>query len=181
MEQKDVYICYNGADLDWVTRLAEQIESETIDGNPASRPLTAFFDKWDIAPGQSLIDRMNDGMQAARHVVPILSPEFLKADWPRFEWKHIVAQDPNNTQGRLIPILFRDRTIDSSERIDLCAPFRDLRYIDFRKPGEFKRSFAELIRRVRNLPQERGRRMPVSFPRFSNHGAQKISKTFWAC
>ena len=46
------------------------------------------------------------------------------------------------------------------ERIDLCAPFRDLRYIDCRKPGEFKRSFVELIRRVRNLPQERGRRLP---------------------
>ncbi len=160
MEQKDVYICYNGADLDWVKRLAEQIESETIDGNEASRHLTAFFDKWDIAPGQSLIDRMNEGMKSARHVIAVLSPEFLKADWPRFEWKHIVAQDPNNSQGRLIPILLRDRSADGGERIDLCAPFRDLRYIDCRKPGEFKRGFVELIRRVRNLPQERGRRLP---------------------
>src|SRR6266536_905349 len=101
---------------------------------------------------------MNEGMKTARHVVPVLSPEFLKADWPRFEWKHIAAQDPNNTQGRLIPILFRDRSLDGSERIDLCAPFRDLRYIDFRKPSDFKHSFVELIRRIRNLPQERGRR-----------------------
>lgn len=160
MEQKDVYICYNGADLDWVKHLAEQIESETIDGDATSRHLTAFFDKWDIAPGQSLIDRMNEGMKSARHVIAVLSPEFLKADWPRFEWKHIVAQDPNNSHGRLIPILLRDRTADCGERIDLCAPFRDLRYIDCRKPGEFKRSFVELIRRVRNLPQERGRRLP---------------------
>lgn len=151
MEQKDVYICYNGADLDWVKRLAEQIESETIDGNESSRHLTAFFDRWDIAPGQSLIDRMNEGMKSARHVIAVLSPEFLKADWPRFEWKHIVAQDPNNSKGRLIPILLRDRSADGEERIDLCAPFRDLRYIDCRKPAEFKRSFVELIRRVRNL------------------------------
>ncbi len=99
-------------------------------------------------------------MKSARHVVAVLSPEFIKADWPRFEWKHIVAQDPNNTQGRLIPILFRDRSTEGGERIDLCAPFRDLRYIDFRKSGEFRRSFIELIRRVRNLPQERGRRLP---------------------
>lgn len=160
MELKDIYICYNGADLEWVKSLAEQVESETIDGNQTSRPLTAFFDKWDIAPGQSLIDRMNEGMKTARHVVPVLSPEFLKADWPRFEWKHIVAQDPNNSQGRLIPIMLRDRSADGGERIDLCAPFRDLRYIDFRKASEFKRSFIELIRRIRNLPQERGRRLP---------------------
>jgi hypothetical protein len=159
-EQKDVYICYNGADLEWVKRLAEQIESETIDGNEGSRHLAAFFDKWDIAPGQSLIDRMNAGMKSARHIIAVLSPEFLKADWPRFEWKHIVAQDPNNSQGRLIPIMLRDRSADGVERIDLCAPFRDLRYIDCRKASEFKRSFVELIRRIRNLPQERGRRLP---------------------
>ena len=104
MEQKDVYICYNAADLDWVRKLAEQIESETIDGLSTSRKLTAFFDKWDIAPGQSLIDRMNQGMDASRHVVVVLSPEFLKADWPRFEWKNIVAQNPNNVGERIIPI-----------------------------------------------------------------------------
>jgi hypothetical protein len=158
MDHKDVYICYNGADLDWVRSLAEQIESETIDGNAASRKLAVFFDKWDIGPGQSLIDRMNEGMKSSRHVIAVLSPEFLKAEWPRFEWKHIVAQDPNNARERLIPVLLRDRSNDTTERIDLCAPFRDLRYIDFRKGTEFKRAFLELVRRIRNLPQERGRR-----------------------
>jgi hypothetical protein len=43
MEQKDVYICYNGADLDWVKSLAEQVKSETIDGNETSRRLTVFL------------------------------------------------------------------------------------------------------------------------------------------
>ena len=30
----------------------------------------------------------------------LLSPEFLKADWPSFEWKDIVADDPNIKKGR---------------------------------------------------------------------------------
>ena len=156
---KDAYICYNGADLDWVRQLAEHLETETIDGNRQSRALSVFFDKWDIAAGQSIIDRMNDGMESARHVVTVLSPQFLRADWPRFEWKHIVANDPNNTRGVLVPILLRDLTKDGKERIELCAPFRDLRYIDFRKPAEFKRSFVELVRRIRNQPTERGRKL----------------------
>ncbi len=159
MEQKDVYICYNAADLDWVRALAEQIESETIDGLPSSRKLSAFFDKWDIAPGQSLIDRMNQGMRVSRHVIVVLSPEFLKADWPRFEWKHIVAQNPNNAGERIIPIRLRDLSRDGQERIELCAPFRDFRYVDFRKQSDFKRSFNELTRKVRNLPPERGRKL----------------------
>ena len=86
---------------------------------------------------------MNDGMESARHVVTVPSPEFLRADWPRFEWNHIVANDPNNTRGVLLPILLRDLTKDGKERMELCARFRDLRYIDFRKPAEFKRSFVE--------------------------------------
>jgi hypothetical protein len=159
MDPKDAYICYNQADFGWVQRLAEQIESETIDGSESGRPLVAFFDRWDIDAGQSLIDQMNAGMNAARHVVAVLSPEFLKADWPRFEWKHIVASDPNNAKGKLIPILVRDTTIDGKERINYPAPFLDLKYIDFRKSQDFRRSFGELTRRIRNLPPERGRRL----------------------
>jgi hypothetical protein len=156
---RDAYVCYNSADLDWVRPLAEQLESETIDGSPQSRHLSIFFDKWDIAAGQSLIDRMNQGMESARHVIIVLSPEFLKADWPRFEWKHIVANDPNNTKGTLIPIYLRDVTKDGNERIQICAPFRDLRHIDFRKQIDFRRSFVELVRRIRNQPAERGRKL----------------------
>jgi len=41
-------------------------------------------------------------MDSSRHVVAVLSPEFLKAGWPRCEWKKIVADDPNSKKGRLI-------------------------------------------------------------------------------
>jgi TIR domain len=73
MDPKDAYICYNQADFGWVQRLAEQIESETIDGSESGRPLVAFFDRWDIDAGQSLIDQMNAGMNAARHVVAVIT------------------------------------------------------------------------------------------------------------
>ena len=35
-----------------------------------------------------------------------------------------------------------------------------MRYVDFRKASEFKRSFLELVRRIRNQPAERGRKLP---------------------
>lgn len=160
MDHKDAYICYNSNDLDWVERLAEQLESETIDGTKTSRTLNVFFDRWDMEPGDSLIDKMNEGMSKARHVVCVLSPEFLAADWPRFEWKHIVASNPNNVGGRIIPILYRHKGLDGTARLNLPAPFRDLKYIDFRKTSEFRAGFAELVRKIRNMPPERGRRLP---------------------
>jgi hypothetical protein len=41
--------------------------------------------------------------------VALLSHEFLKADWPRFEWQRIVADDPNNTCGAQSTLLTADR------------------------------------------------------------------------
>ncbi|MBK1884410.1 toll/interleukin-1 receptor domain-containing protein [Luteolibacter pohnpeiensis] len=160
MDNKDAYICYNSNDLDWVKRIAEQLESETIDGAKSSRTLNVFFDRWDMGPGDSLIDKMNEGMAKARHVICVLSPEFLAADWPRFEWKHIVASDPNNVGGRIIPILYRDKGADGTTRLNLPAPFRDLKYVDFRKASDFRAGFADLVRKIRNMPPERGRRLP---------------------
>jgi hypothetical protein len=38
-------------------------------------------------------------MDSSRHLVAVLSPKFLTADWPRFECKSVVADDLNNTRG----------------------------------------------------------------------------------
>jgi len=160
VEPKDVYLCYNSADQPWVKSLAEQLESETIDGSPTSRRLRVFLDLWDIDSGESLIQKMNEGMKHSSHVVTVLSPEFMRAPWPTFEWTHVVALDPMNAKRRLIPLLLRDVSKDGQERIDLCAPFRGLNYLDFRREENFASEFRKLVRRLRGQQQERGALRP---------------------
>jgi hypothetical protein len=162
-ESYDLYLCYNRADQPFVVKLAAAIESETIDGLKSSRHLKVFLDEWDIQPGENMVQRMNQGMRAARNVAAILSPEFLDAPWPTFEWTHIIADDPINTSGKLIPLLVRDLDLAGQRRIELVAPFRVLKYIDFRRDADFHKSFLSLISRLRNLPPQRGqRRAPVA-------------------
>lgn len=158
---KDAYICYNSADREWVERLAAQLESETLDGTPHTRRLSVFFDKWDMVSGDNLIQKMNEGMSVSRLLLAVLSPEFMKAEWPHFEWSHFVAQDPTNRNGRLVPIRLRDVSLDGSERINLCAPFVNLKHVDFRKHGDFRRSLVELVDKIRDRPPERGARYPA--------------------
>lgn len=155
-ELKDAYLCYNSADLDWVKSLAEQLESETIDGSPNSRRLSVFLDLWDINTGESLIQKMNEGMKNSLYVVTVLSPEFMRAPWPTFEWTHIVSLDPMNAQRRLIPVLLRDVAKNGKDRIDLCAPFRGLKYLDFRRKEDFVPMFRALVNHLRGQKQERG-------------------------
>lgn len=179
MNRKDVYLCYNSADRQWVESLATQLESETVDGLPGSRKLSVFFDQWDMDVGDSLIAKMNEGLRTAQFVVTVLSPEFLAAPWPEFEWKHIVAADPTNAQGRLIPIVLRESSLDSAARIELVAPFRDLKWLDFTNPSQFKRSFAHLVRRVRGEPNPRGAQRPPIVPGLARQSTGTDQHSSW--
>jgi hypothetical protein len=154
----DLFLCHNRADKDWVRKLAEHVESETLDGHPSGRPLRVFFDEWDIQLGENLILRINEGLKKARYVAVILSPEMLAADWPTFEWTSVVADDPTNRKGRLIPLFVRDGTEQGGNRVELPAPFKVTNWLDFRPSASFRQSFQKLIRRVRNMPPQRGRR-----------------------
>lgn len=153
----DVFLCHNGADKDWVRSFAEQIESETFDGTASGRPLRVFFDEWDIDIGQNFIARLNEGLRKARYVAVVLSPEMLEAPWPTFEWTHIVAGDPTNARGRLIPIFVRDYSERLKKRAEFPAPFLAVNWIDFRSPKDFRRSYQKFIRKLRDQPPARGR------------------------
>lgn len=170
MEQQkeivDVFLCHNGADKDWIRRLGEQIEAETFDGKSTGRPLRVFFDEWDIDVGQNVPMRLNMALTASRYVAVIISPEMLVAPWPTFEWTHLVADDPTNRKGRIIPIFLRDYSFKTETCAELPAPFKALNWIDFRSPTDFKRSFQKLIRKVRDQPPARGkRRRPIASER----------------
>ena len=159
----DVFLCHNGADKDWVRKLAEQIESETFDGTSNGRPLRVFFDEWDIDVGDNVLLRINRGLTASRYVAVVISPEMLSAPWPSLEWTHIVADDPTNRRGRIIPIFLRDYSAALKQQAELPAPFKALNWIDFRRPADFKRSFRKMIRKVRDEVPARGRkRAPIA-------------------
>lgn len=153
----DVFLCHASPDKTWVRKLAEQIESETFDGRPDGRPLRVFFDEWDI-DGDDFLERMNAGLKEARYVAVVLSANLMRAPFATLEWHHVAAGDPLNRSRRLIPILYRDFDPATQTRLDLPAPFRVLNWIDFRGEPNFRGAFRQLIRRVRDLPTERGKR-----------------------
>src|SRR4051812_37977733 len=112
---KDVFLCHNRADKDWTRSLGETIESEKWSG----RKLSVFFDEWDIEPGDNILLRLNEGLKVSRFVAVVLSPEMLGSDWCGLELPSVLAQDPVNRQGRLIPLLLRDQDLATKQRIEV--------------------------------------------------------------
>lgn len=152
----DVFLCHNGADKPWVESLGERLEAETIDGNRDSRKIKVFLDKWDIEGGENVVKKLGHALNGSRFVAVVMSPEFFRSDWTALEWTDVVAGDPAGRNGKLIPILLRDVSLDGKERIIFPAPFKALHRYDFRKANGFEREFEKVLRKVRGQAPLRG-------------------------
>ena len=154
----DIFISYNHADAAWVRMLAARIESETVDGAPNGRALRVFFAEWDITVGQNIVDRINEGLEQARFVALVMSPEFFNSAWCNLEWTHMVSLDPANRNGRILPLHLRSTR--------LKAPLNAWAWLDFRSEERFEIEFHRLINAVRELPPQRGPRTRPTVPAY---------------
>ena len=98
--QYDVFLSYNNRDRTWVEQLATSIESEQY----GSRSLKVFLDELDIIPGKNVIQAIENGLETARYVCPILSENSIDAEWPNMEWSIAISKDPSGSKGTIIPI-----------------------------------------------------------------------------
>ena len=169
-QKPDVFVSYTQADAEWVKKLAARIESETVDGTTKGRQLRVFFAPWDIAAGQNIVNRINEGLRAARFVALVMSPEFFESAWCNLEWTHVVSLDPANMAGRIIP-LHRRTTV-------LGAPLNAWNWLDFRTEERFEIEFHRLINAVREQPLARGPRTPATVPTASI-GVASLQRASW--
>lgn len=161
MDGWDVFLSHNSADKAWVKQLAARLESEPFDD---SRNIRVFLDVWDIPAGANIVMKLNEGLAKARFLAIVMSPEFFKSNWTAMEWTHWVMGDPVNTQGRILPILYRKASLDKKEAISFPAPFRASRYLDFTSKKAATVFYAELLSRIRGQPTPRGERhQPTRF------------------
>jgi hypothetical protein len=98
---KDVFICHSSADKESVAQpLADRLEAAGI---------SAWIDQREIRWGDSLIQRVNAGLQSSRYVVVILSPAFKSTHWPERELHAALNQEASSGQVRVLPLLVGTR------------------------------------------------------------------------
>jgi len=143
--------------------LAERLEAESIDSTESGRRIRIFLDSWDIEKGENFVAKLGNELASGAFVAAIMSPEFFGSDWTTFEWTDLIARDPANTSGRLLPLRLRDMSIDGRTRVRFPAPFNALHHFDFRSEGRFETEFQDLLRRIRKQPLPRGRALPARY------------------
>jgi hypothetical protein len=152
MDTKDLFLCHNKADKDWAKRLGAKVELEQWN----SRRLSVFLDEWDIDLGENFVVKINQALEQARFIALLLSPEMMASDWCNAEFAGVLAQDPTNRSGRIIPLRVRDSHRTTGDRLRVPPLLVALNHLDFRQEQDFARNFSRLLARLRGEAPPRG-------------------------
>lgn len=122
-----VFISYSSKDKAFVERLSNKLVENRVG---------VWLDKWEMKPGDSLIDKIQGGLEDSSYLLVVLSKNYVESEWCRKEQNAGLMREINSKQVVVIPILLEDCTIPTflQEKV----------YADFSK--DFDAGFAELFR-----------------------------------
>ena len=115
----DVFISHSTKDKPAVRELAERLRK---DG------LRVWLDDWEIKPGDSILLKIQEGLEQSRTLVLVMSQNASTSKWVTFEHHSVLFRDPTNQERRFIPV-----RLDDAEIRDALKQFA---YVDWRQRDE---------------------------------------------
>jgi len=110
-----LFLCHASEDKNFVERLAEFLR-----GNGAS----VWLDRWEIKVGDSIVQKVNDGLSSATHLAVVLSSRSVNKPWVKREMSSALMRQLANNSVSVIPIVIDDCLIP--------AILADIKYADCR-------------------------------------------------
>jgi TIR domain len=94
--EMDVFIAHASEDKEAVARpLAAELRRQGF---------RVWYDEYSLRVGDSLNEKINDGLAVARFGVIIISPNFMEKEWPQRELNGLLAVDEGERHGHILPI-----------------------------------------------------------------------------
>jgi hypothetical protein len=126
----NVFISHRKADDQEAERLATQIREA---GHQV------WLDEWDIGLGDSIVEKMNEGLEGATYVVVCYSSSGITSAWMGREWYSALSRQLNGAGVKLLPVRLTDG--------EPPAILADLRYADLVK--DWSRGVTELLKAIK--------------------------------
>jgi hypothetical protein len=115
-----VFISHRCADADLARRLAEELQKADYNSS---------LDEWEILVGDSVVERINAGLQTAKYVIVCHSEAGVLSNWMRHEWMPGLARQMDG--HRTLPPPIRTPVWCNTSPI-----LADIRYADLVKEGD---------------------------------------------
>jgi hypothetical protein len=123
---RTAFISYASKDRDFTERLAADLRNSGAG---------VWFDQWEIKVGDSITQKINDGIRDNDYLAVVLSPDSVASHWVRKELNAAMMKELDSRSVVVLPILYRDCKIPP-----LIA---DKRYADFRT--DYKAGLSEIL------------------------------------
>lgn len=114
-----VFISHTSKDKPFVKEFARDLRRFGID---------VWYDEWEIAVGDSIVEKVFAGLDASDTLIVVLSPESVTSRWVNEELNVAVMRRLSEANIRILPVLI--------ETCDIPTALRHIRYADFRDNQE---------------------------------------------
>lgn len=94
---RDIFICHAGEDKDAVVR--PMVEAFTQAG------ISCWYDEAEIQWGDSVTQKVNEGLSSSRYVVVVFSTSFSQKNWPQRELNSVLNQEASSGEVKVLPLL----------------------------------------------------------------------------
>jgi len=85
---------------------------------------TPWFDEWDICVGESIPEKISNGLSDANFIVVVLSTNSIKSKWVEREWHTKYWSEIEKNQTIVLPLLIEDCDIPELLKTKKYADFR---------------------------------------------------------
>lgn len=110
-----VFISHSSEDKPFVNRLAVDL---------AIADIPVWLDTWELAPGDSLIGKIQEGIARTAFLIVVVSPASVKSQWVRVEMKSALAKEAQTKQLVVIPIQIGTSPLPTAVRGKIYADFQ---------------------------------------------------------
>jgi len=130
-EPPNLFLCHASEDKPFVERLVRELDK---------RALFAWYDKREIFVGDSIVEKVNDGLKSCDFLIAVLSRRSVIKPWVVHEMSSTLMRQLNDKGVHILPLVL--------ETCDIPPLFVDLKYADFRT--SFDSGVRELIAAIRH-------------------------------
>jgi len=96
-ELKDVFICHASEDKPEIIKpLVDVFKREGI---------SYWYDEAEIKWGDSIIEKVNEGLRVSRYVIVVISKSFLSKNWPKRELNSALNIEASTGKVRVLPLV----------------------------------------------------------------------------
>ena len=114
------------------------IESERLASALRDAGHEVWLDEWEIAVGDSIVERIDAGLSSAAYVVVCYSTAGIDSLWMKREWLSALANQLNGRDVKLLPVLLGGEP---------PAILADVKYADL--SGDWTNGIADLLLAIR--------------------------------